>query len=44
MIAGEFQCWFFLKWFYKWLLVRILEPYADKMAQVDTHDDTLVEL
>ncbi|CAE8586697.1 unnamed protein product [Polarella glacialis] len=35
MIAGEFQCWFFLKWFYKWLLVRVLESYVDQMADAN---------
>mmetsp|Transcript_46264 Transcript_46264/g.132463 ORF Transcript_46264/g.132463 Transcript_46264/m.132463 type:complete len:198 (+) Transcript_46264:202-795(+) len=55
MIAGEFQCWFFLRCLYKWLIVRVLEVYADQMAQVletrasssetstSTYDDTLAE-
>jgi hypothetical protein len=34
LITGRIQCWRCLQWLYRWLVVRVLEGYAEEMAAV----------
>jgi hypothetical protein len=35
MVKGNFECWIWLGWLYKWIVVRILGMYAEQMEAVE---------